>query len=369
MISPEALTRLRLLVGAGRTPLVAGEPDRELPPIQPGQAVDGRVEQQTRAGFVVSISGRTFEIKLPDGTRTGDLLRMVYINENPRPTFALLRIDRAPVQTQPESKLSDAGKLLSTLQQIQAQSPGDPPAADTSPIFPSTVPESTHAAVLLRDALTQSGLFYESHQAQWVLGARTTAQLQLEPQGKLAPLPPDGAATNAPTHPSRSVKDTPPATEQTSPQRSHEPETSAETGTPARTPAHPDSFPIIRQQLSVLESGHAQWRGVVWPGQVMEWRVSQDTREAHAQDEQATSRESGEAQLSWSTELRLVLPNMGEVTARIELDAGGARLRLAADTPAHAQTLRENATSLADRFGAAGIAMHSLEVRGDQQAP
>ena len=45
---------------------------------------------------------------------------------------------------------------------------------------------------LLKQAITTSGMFYESHQAEWVEGRYSKEQLLQEPQGKLAsqtPLP------------------------------------------------------------------------------------------------------------------------------------------------------------------------------------
>lgn len=352
MIRPETLTRLRLLVGAVRTPLVAGEPGRELPPLQPGQPVDGSVEQQFRAGYIVTVRGRSFEFKLPDGTRPGDRLRMVYVNDDPRPTFALLRIERANDQGQ--SKLSDAGKLLAMLQEIPAEAAEEAALRAVAPVFQLRIPDTAQAATLLREALTLSGLFYESHQAQWVQGTRSTEQLQREPQGKLPPMPSamsvetvglqglalsDENARNAES----GHKEVAPAPE---------PDQLSQPDKIARSPAHPDTFPIIRQQLGALESGHVAWRGMVWPDQFMEWQVG-DGASGPAQDD--------EIPRTWRTELKLTLPNMGVLLARVELDANGARLHFVADSEPHARRLRQEAAALAGRFAASGIPMKAFE--------
>ena len=353
MIRPEALSRLRLLVGAVRPPLVAGELDRELPPLQPGQPIDGRVEQQLRTGYIVAVGGRSFEIKLPAGTRPGDLLRMVYVNDNPRPTFALLRIERA--NDPGESNLSDAGKLLAMLQKIQTEESGGPAVRESVPVFASRLPETAQSATLLREALTLSGLFYESHQAQWVLGVRSTAQLQREPQGKLVPTQPAAVAgiTQLQGVPVSEealgrMETLPVAAAQTD-----EASLLAQREQVARSPAHPDTFPIIRQQLSALESGHVAWHGTVWPGQTMEWQVG---------DGAPGTEEDTEVQRTWRTELKLTLPNIGELIARIELGANGARLKIIADSEPHARQLRGAAPTLAHRFEASGILVNALEV-------
>lgn len=389
MIRPEALTRLRLLVGAVRPPLVASDATRELPPLAPGQPVDGTVEQQTRAGFIVSINGRNFEIKLPVGTRTGDLLRMVYVNNDPRPTFALLRVERGGEP--PATRLSDAGKLLATLQEVEGPGADGPATTETAPVFPSRIPETPAAATLLREALALSGLFYESHQAQWVLGTRSTAQLQREPQGKLMPLPqrnPDdameapgvshsenpAASGEAMQRPDATPADLAPADHEVA-QRTlqgqlpsaTDPTEVADANPATRSPAHPDTYPIIRQQLSTLESGLVEWRGTIWPGQSMEWKVSERRDEPGGGDGEPAP-QGGEVPRTWRTEMRLALPNIGHLVARIELDANGARVRLVSDSAQQARRLRAEAPVLAHRFGASGIAMNGFEAGTSDEA-
>ena len=65
---------------------------------------------------------------------------------------------------------------------------------------------------------------------------------------------------------------------------------------------------------------------------------------------------------TWRTELTLTLPNIGEVTAQIELDEHGAKLRIVADSEQHARKLREDTPALAARFGVSGIPVNALEV-------
>jgi hypothetical protein len=354
MIRPEVLPRLRLLVGAVRTPLVASESDREVPPLEPGQPIDGSVEQQFRSGyFVVSVHGRSYEFKLPDGVRPGDLLRMVYVNDNPRPTFALLRIERASDQA--ESKLSDAGRLLAMLQELQTEAADEPGAHAAAPVFQSRVPETPQAATLLREALAFSGLFYESHQAQWVLGTRSTEQLQREPQGKLVPMQPtvglEIVELQASPVSEDALRSTPAVHAEMT--RIAEADSPLHPEQSAHSPAHPDTFPIIRQQLSAIESGHVAWRGIVWPGQFMEWRVGNGASGEH---------EDREVPRTWRTELKLTLPHIGELLARIELGANGAKVRIVADSAQHARQLGEEAPALVDRFNASGIPLGALEV-------
>jgi len=357
MIRTEALTRLRLLVGSMRPPLVASARDRELPPLQPGQAIQARVEQQSAGGHLVAVNGRVFEFKLPEGTHPGDFLRLVYVNSEPRPTFALLRIERAIDQQ--DARLSDAGKLLASLRAVEQDAPGSPRMQSSAPVMPAEFPDAPRAALLLRDALSLSGLFYESHQAQWVMGSRTIAQLEQEPQGRLPPLP---APTEKPAYspaliPVADAADAAQAVAEgaellPAPADSMTAGAQEPVATPARMPAHPDSFPLIRQQLAALETGHVAWRGEVWPGQTMDWEVGE-----------APDPEHPEAARVWRTELRVRLPRLGEVLARIELGRPGVRMQIIADSEEHNAALRANADALAAAFAAAGLPVAGLEVQ------
>jgi len=358
MIRTEALTRLRLLVGAMRPPLIAGARDRELPPLQPGQAIQAKVEQQSPSGHLVNVGGRVFEFKLPEGTRQGDFLRLVYVNSEPRPTFALLRVERAV--DQPDARLSDAGRLLSSLRDIQELELPATRQQAAAPILPQEFPEVPQAAVMLRDSFSLSGLFYESHQAQWVMGSRTIAQLEQEPQGKLPPLPQQ--ADPAPRsqvlvnpEPAETIASVPEPAELLAPPPAADSAIAREgENTPARLPAHPDSFPLIRQQLAALETGVVAWRGEVWPGQNMEWDIGE-----------APDPEHPEAEHVWRTELRLELPKLGDVRARIELARPGLRLQIIADSEAHRAELVAASDTLASAFAARNLPLAGLEVRID----
>ncbi|MDV2218220.1 flagellar hook-length control protein FliK, partial [Burkholderia pseudomallei] len=63
------------------------------------------------------------------------------------------------------------------------------PGAQAAQAAPQAALPASPAAALslaLVQAVAQSGLFYESHLAQWLAGQRTTAELAREPQARLA---------------------------------------------------------------------------------------------------------------------------------------------------------------------------------------
>ena len=153
-------------------------------------------------------------------------------------------------------------------------------------------PDTTQLAGKLHEALSQSGLFYESHQAQWIAGARPTAQLLLEPQNQL----PQGAnAKNMDT---------------------------AQTGNGQQLaalniPEHLQT--LVQQQMSSLETHQVLWQGQVWQGQEMRWKVSEESPHRNVQ---------GIEEGQWVTQINLDLPNLGGISARLSFNGNALNLSL-----------------------------------------
>ena len=140
----------------------------------------------------------------------------------------------------------------------------------------------------LHQTLSESGLFYESHLARWTKGELSFETLLREPQARLA----REAVPNA---------------------------TVAELG------GMPDEAArLAGKQLHLLEGAPFVWQGLAWPGQWMEWLVE----ERRGGDGEADGEEDAD---HWRTELRLELPRLGSVHARIGLN--GDRLNLSITTP------------------------------------
>ncbi len=199
----------------------------------------------------------------------------------------------------------------------------------------------------LRVALQTSGLFYESHLTDMVFGRSNPAQLQQEPQAKLTrsgvPSEADLArprADSAGTSASRSGGDAP--------------TTSGGANTPAPgTPVsgiHQDLTVLVRQQLDVLANQALTWQGEAWPGTPMEWEVE---REPYGGDP-----DSGVP--TWATRLKLDLPRLGLVDARLNLAGDQIVLQLVA--PHGAAELNESSDQLRSRLLAAGLTLSHLVV-------
>jgi flagellar hook-length control protein FliK len=163
----------------------------------------------------------------------------------------------------------------------------------------------------LHDELSHSGLFYESHQAQWIAGTRATTQLLLEPQNQLpqGPVPPK-SPQNAPL--------------QNTDDRNVDTTKNAATSTPVASeqrlaaPNIPEHLrPLVQQQLGTLETHQVLWQGQVWQGQEMRWEVREESPRRSAQ-----SVEDGQ----WITQIHLDLPNLGGVSARLSFNGNALNL-------------------------------------------
>ncbi|ODP31175.1 flagellar hook-length control protein FliK [Pandoraea sp. ISTKB] len=91
---------------------------------------------------------------------------------------------RAPTPIQ-QATLSAAARTIDTILRLAPDSPG--PVQASVPVWPAAPGTGAPAlaplvAAALKEALSTSGLFYESHLSQWASGSRSFEQLQAEPQ-------------------------------------------------------------------------------------------------------------------------------------------------------------------------------------------
>jgi len=267
---------------------------------------------------------------------------------------------------------------------------------------------------LLRETLSNSGLFYESHQAQWLQGTRSTAQLLHEPQNLT---PEQAKAVTAGNAAGRAVmvgdtaektamaSDAPGKTAMASDtygkaaMASDAPGKTAmasdaygkaamvsntygktammgDTANPSVTASNtantnksdqlnmtplpegkalgiPEHLqPLVQQQLNALETRQMVWQGNVWPEQPMQWEVH----------EQPPPTPGAEEQRQWVTQLRLDLPNLGEVVATLRFNNTGLSLTLNAATPETRAMLGNASTQLVSALSDVGIPVLSTQV-------
>jgi hypothetical protein len=392
VIPPDAGVRMRTQTDPGQLQALATVRGiaADLPEFQPGQAFTARIQELLPDNtYRALVAGRQLTLQLPEGANPGDVLELTVVDRSARTVIARrtegepppLQADARPY---PYARISDAGRLIGRLLPAEGEPPA-PAALNRGQPLVAHPPAAGGAelAPALQKAVSQSGLFYEAHQAQWVVGERSLASLRAEPQGQLpvSPRTPAPGAASAPAGGSdsalaaaraspestRGEAPLPARTEaamarplEAAPART-ESQAQAAPGAaqPAATPSVPDSIrSIVQQQLDTVATQRLAWHGEVWPGQSVDWSIQRDI----VDERQAGAAEPSEGP-GWNTTLRLTMPRLGTIDAVLQLSGGRLRIRLAAAEARTAGDLRQQAPGLTEALAAAGLNVQALDIR------
>jgi len=393
----------------------------------PGQRLMAEIQSMLPNGTYRAVVGqREITLALPFSAKAGDSLELEVKETDGKLTLAFLanRSAEAGNKGSVATSISQTGKLIGDLlggiDNEGRRAPAAPLNAN-QPLVQSMPKTGADLAPVLKQALTQSGVFYEAHQARWVAGQLPTEALRQEPQGRqpanLPPLP--NPSSNTPLNPglasllapelpqatatpnTASVAQTPNdpntyarpvaannATEEASlaapavnPKNSPKSEagsaptaptdignaTTAPASTSAPSQATPQQAtgipreltPIVQQQLDGLATQNFVWQGQAWPGQAMRWEIGPDPDGDH--------RATGEEGIQWQTRLKLALPMLGGIDAVIRLQPGGELgVSLKTDSATSEVRLREAGEALAKQLEAAGLSLKQLLVAHEQ---
>ena len=408
MIPSDLAARLRTLTEASffeTEPPVPGlqrarEIQARLPELVPGQRFLATLQRTLPDGsFRAVVAGQQMTLALDGSAKAGDTLELEVTQLTPRTVFARVvggeAATTAGASAQPA--LSQTGRLISFLLTGQPV-PSPASLAGNRPLLDAPPTAGSQLVPVLRQALGQSGLFYESHQVQWVLGKLETAALLREPQGQAggantagggagasaggaAAAAAGGAAASGPGATAAAAagpatatagqaagttaETASRATEATASRSAADTEANRSASTTARAAldetaaprpgAIPERLmPVVHQQLDALATQQYVWQGQAWPGQRFEWWIEDPQRAGeHAGDEPENA---------WNTTLRLTLPRLGGVEARLHLTPAGVALRLVADDTATLQTLDGGAAALASALEAANLKLTGLVI-------
>ncbi|KAB0326436.1 flagellar hook-length control protein FliK [Janthinobacterium sp. PLB04] len=345
-----------------------------------GKSMQGQVLARMGDGsFLVRVAGTPARMQLPAGAQPGTEIPLTLIGINPRPSFqignnrdqpasALLTYADAEAEPDaaetrgPQAGAAQAGtRASSTAATLLSRAPltpanllpalaGDTPAPELSttaraissvlsqaesvpgaplslvgktPLMATPGAAPAQVAHNLRDAVGSSGLFYESHVAEWAEGKRPLASLLLEPQMQ-----------------------------------------KAAQGDMARTGTDLASAQLINLQLHTHEQARVQWQGEAWPGQKMQWDISKDAPEGQQHD----GRDGDEEATAWRSNVRFQFPLLGDLAAHVVLQGGRVAIQLQAGSEGSADTLRQHAARLEASLDAAGWPLSSLTIAGKPDA-
>lgn len=241
----------------------------------------------------------------------------------------------------------------------------------SAPVMASPqLPPAGAIATVLSRLVGQSGLFYESHLAQFAAGNRTLPELKLEPQARLvgesiadvATVSDSSAdpALQAPVletaHARKNFMVAMQVTDVSSPadKRNDDSAPSSARSAPVFAGIHQDAVALVRQQLEVLATSVFRWSGEAWPSVPMDWEIHAEERQPHTAEEAMPQ--------TWSTRLALTLPTLRDVDVRISLSGHALQVRVAASEEATRMRLGQARAELPARLGAHGLDLTVLQI-------
>ncbi|MGJ8620945.1 MAG: flagellar hook-length control protein FliK [Methylophilaceae bacterium] len=159
----------------------------------------------------------------------------------------------------------------------------------------------------LKAAISNSGLFYESHLKAFVEGHRHLNAIKQEPQNNL----------------------------------------------------HQNPQSILPQQLHILEHQRLSWHGEVWPNQTMDWEVYLHNEQ---DDNERWQAEPDETAAIIASDLTLHLPHLGKVSAKISIKNGRMQVGIVAEEHTSLALLKANKPSLVSAMTRHGQQLDQLTV-------
>jgi hypothetical protein len=339
----------RSILSATKVSSETGTPDNRSGSLQnliPGQKVQGEVlARLSDQVYLVKIADDIYRTELPEPTQPGTKLMLTFRSSEPRPEFSLQseRNDVSPVRLSPT-----AASLIEALKAPSAQSSAQA-IKSLEPLLTSPPANAVALAASLRNALSFSGLFYESHLLQWFLGERLFADIQKESRLRLAATAKSGKDLLIGEKPSE------------------EPGLLADKkgvlALALENDEQPDNLKHItalsesltsshlREQVETLLSGIFRWQGSVWQDQDMAWEVEKQEGEGSQDCEQ-----------SWRTSIHLSLPNLGKVSATLVSSDEGITGRITTDSTTTKNTMQQELKCLEEKMAASGLSLQTMTI-------
>jgi hypothetical protein len=258
--------------------------------------------------FVVKLNGPQvnnlfLKMDLPNKTTLGQSLNLQFVESEPTLSFIL-----KPTFTSSEEakvQLSQTGQFLIKFIN-EAQEKGISKQFEATKVVTQQPNKPAVFANDLRQALGQSGLFYESHLHEYSQGQMSLLQLKQEPQNQ-----------------ANTVMQT-----------------------------------LVYHQLNTLENQRITWHGEVWPGQMMTWDVYQEKKDQSTPKDAQNASEDAQV----ATDLTLDFPQLGKVKAKLSVVNGHLRLNITAENNATYQLMQTQQTKLINNLTKNGQVLDSFSV-------
>lgn len=349
VLSDDMAKLLQAVIKGNRLALLESLSQQSMPAgLTPGQQLKGEVLAALGGGrFMVQVAGQVLEFAMPKNIRRGDVINLFYITEEPQITFLMTRFGKPG-----DARVSETGRWLSGfLSETGQKLPPQAAMGLLRTLLSSPPTDASQVGRMLQQGLRESGLFYESHLARWFGGEYRLDDILKEPQGRLSPrLTHEGGQT-----PDVSADALARASLKTGSAEVMEAVfRKAGSSMSHEGIADQRALPAVNEQLSTLQSGQHVFRGDLFPGQPMEWRVAE-------RDAQRNS--SGARERTWETSVDINLPRLGPVSVRLVLDGTRVSLDVQAEDSSAVPLLIAGRVRLTEQLEASGLIPSDMNIR------
>lgn len=230
-----------------------------------------------------------------------------------------------------QTALSTAGQLINLVLQETKDGPEKLSIIEKSPLLTEEMSKlptpqlARHLESSLLKNISQSGIFYESHVAEWSIGKRSMTELQAEPQAKIAVNLDASILINKDDH------------------------------------NHAGLAQLVHQQLDVLEQHKLQWSGMLAPQMPLQWMIEEST-DKHASSTQENAAENQH----WHSYLSVELPNLGLVIIDVNLHSDQLQVSVKSDASATTTLLQSNYPELQKAIEETGTHIQSFTVQHNE---
>lgn len=235
---------------------------------------------------------------------------------------------------QPAPALQAAQPLLATAPELESHGKAGTATAQGAQSGTAVI------ALALQGALETSGLFYESHLADWVGGQRSLDAIRTEPQAQLhsRPATPEAASNSMP-----------------------------EAGIANAVVLNS----IVNAQLDVIDSGQLRWQRELWPGMPAEIWLQRDMHDSDGTDAQQRNGQDADEREGrrWQARLVTTLPVLGKISTQFTLQGERLDLTLSASDASTASALKAAAPQLAGSLQATGLTLQTFASQVNDATP
>lgn len=368
MIPPDVASRLQVTADAALRPVApTQELTDKLSGLVAGQKVMAEIQSMLPNGtYRALINQRNITLALPFSAKSGDTLELQVTESDGKIALAVVSHKEGGDGKAPReavsATLSRTGQFIGQLFSKPEESKEGAKALTLNgnqPIAAAPPKTAQDILPLLKQAITQSGMFYESHQAEWVEGRFPKNALLQEPQGKLSSpeaFSPPSTSSASPANISSNDASKSTSTSQPQSPPAASPRIAGDAGQASSTGQliAPQTQPIVQQQLDALATQNFVWQGQAWPGQNMRWEIEEDGRNRATTD--------GEAAEVWQTRLGLDLPTLGGVNAQIRLQGEQIILSIDVTQPETRALMQAESDSLRQQLQDAGLTLTAIGI-------